>query len=195
MRKVFLSFSLLLTLGLTSVAAQDYVGAYSGTLTITPTVYTIGDINNVNTEIENQTLSVTQDRIFFSDIPVYKVGDPVNIGFVNVEFAPNGNFSAPDIDGSEGTVTFSIVSGNISGNTVNAVFRMVDKATSGTLADVTWSYTGTKQLTAISGVAVDKAKAAGYYSIMGQKLNHEPEGGIYIIKYDNGKTEKAIKAK
>jgi hypothetical protein len=195
MRKVFLSLSLLLTLGLTSVVAQDYVGAYSGTLTITPTVYTIGDINNVNTEIENQTLSVTQDRLFFSDIPVYKVDDPVNIGFINVEFAPNGNFSAPDIDGSEGTVTFSIVSGNISGSTVNAVFRMIDKATGGTLADVTWFYTGTKQTSGINETSTENAKVIAYYGIMGQKLDHEPDSGIYIIKYDNGKTEKALKAK
>ena len=146
MRKVILSFVVLLALSLTSAAAQDYVGSYSGRLTITPTVYAIGDVNNMNTEINPQTLTVSQGRIFFPAIPVYKVGDPVNIGFINVTFAPNGDFSAPAIDGSGGTVTFSIVSGNVSGNTVNAVFRMVDKATGGTFADVTWTYTGTKQI-------------------------------------------------
>ncbi|MDR0872192.1 MAG: DUF1566 domain-containing protein [Prevotellaceae bacterium] len=37
------------------------------------------------------------------------------------------------------------------------------------------------------------AAVAGYYNIIGQKLPKKPESGIYIILYDNGKTEKVIK--
>jgi len=33
----------------------------------------------------------------------------------------------------------------------------------------------------------------GYYSILGQPLPREPESGIYIIMYDNGKAEKVLK--
>ena len=33
----------------------------------------------------------------------------------------------------------------------------------------------------------------GYYSLIGQKLKQEPTKGIYIILYDNGKTEKVMK--
>jgi len=36
-------------------------------------------------------------------------------------------------------------------------------------------------------------RVAGYYNILGQKLPKEPESGIYIIMYDNGNSEKAIK--
>ena len=37
------------------------------------------------------------------------------------------------------------------------------------------------------------ANIVGYYSIMGQKLLQEPQSGIYIIQYDNGKTEKVVR--
>jgi len=36
-------------------------------------------------------------------------------------------------------------------------------------------------------------QVAGYYSILGQKLLQEPESGMYIIIYDNGKAEKVLK--
>ena len=180
--------------GVTNVVAQDYVGTYSGTLTLTPTVYLIGDPDNVNTEIENQPLQVGEHNILFPNIPIFKVGEPVNIGFLNVVFASNGDMSAPDVDGMNGAVTFSIVSGNVSGNTINCVFRMVDKATNGTQADVTFTYVGTKQTTGIKeNVTDDKKIIVGYYSITGQKLNKEPESGLYIVVYDNGKSEKMMK--
>ena len=35
----------------------------------------------------------------------------------------------------------------------------------------------------------------GYYNLLGQKLPQEPEKGIYIILYDNGKSEKIVKYK
>ncbi|GHT68670.1 hypothetical protein AGMMS50239_34230 [Bacteroidia bacterium] len=44
-----------------SALAQDYVGTYSGTVTVTADVYLIGDIDNVNTEILNQELEVRSD--------------------------------------------------------------------------------------------------------------------------------------
>ena len=34
---------------------------------------------------------------------------------------------------------------------------------------------------------------AGYYSILGQKLPTEPESGVYVIMYSNGKVEKIVK--
>jgi hypothetical protein len=36
-------------------------------------------------------------------------------------------------------------------------------------------------------------QVAGYYSIPGAKLPKEPASGLYIILYDNGKAEKAVK--
>jgi len=41
--------------------------------------------------------------------------------------------------------------------------------------------------------AVSPAKAIGYYSIMGQRLANEPQSGVYIVKFDNGKAEKRMK--
>jgi hypothetical protein len=62
---------------------------------------------------------------------------------------------------------------------------------------------GAKQAEAISIFVVsggtglkevlDNAKAVGYYNIMGQKLDKEPESGVYIIKYDNGTAKKIFK--
>jgi len=48
-------------------------------------------------------------------------------------------------------------------------------------------------ITSVIETTVRQAEIVGYYSIMGIKLSQEPASGIYIIKYDNGKTVKAIK--
>jgi uncharacterized protein (TIGR02145 family) len=37
------------------------------------------------------------------------------------------------------------------------------------------------------------AQTVGYYDILGRKLKEEPEKGIYIIRYDSGKTTKVIR--
>ncbi|MDR0872370.1 MAG: hypothetical protein LBN27_02735, partial [Prevotellaceae bacterium] len=37
------------------------------------------------------------------------------------------------------------------------------------------------------------ARITGYFNILGQKLPQEPQSGVYIIMYDNGKTDKRIK--
>jgi len=37
------------------------------------------------------------------------------------------------------------------------------------------------------------SKVVGYYNTFGQKLPQEPENGIYIMLYDNGKAEKVLK--
>ncbi|MDR0835374.1 MAG: leucine-rich repeat protein [Tannerella sp.] len=42
-------------------------------------------------------------------------------------------------------------------------------------------------------VNTNDVKVIGYYNILGQKLPQAPEKGIYIIQYNNGKTEKIIK--
>lgn len=202
MKKVFVSLGLLLTLGLANVAAQDYVGTFSGTLTITPPiVYTLGDVNDINVLIEDQTFQVGTDHVGWYDMPIFNEGEPVNIGFVNVEFTPNGTgseqhfaISAPNIDGANGTVTFSIVSGTVSNTAVTLTVHMVDKATGGTQADVTFTYTGTKQAsTGINEIVTTEKIIAGYYSITGQKLDKEPQSGIYIVKYNNGTSEKVMK--
>ncbi|MDR0873497.1 MAG: leucine-rich repeat domain-containing protein [Prevotellaceae bacterium] len=39
----------------------------------------------------------------------------------------------------------------------------------------------------------ERSQIVGYYSILGQKLPKEPESGVYIIVYDNGKAEKVLK--
>ena len=45
----------------------------------------------------------------------------------------------------------------------------------------------------ITTTSAEEAKITGYYSVTGQKLPQAPEKGIYIIMYDNGKTEKVAK--
>jgi uncharacterized protein (TIGR02145 family) len=48
--------------------------------------------------------------------------------------------------------------------------------------------------TGIIDVLVDEnVKIVGYYNIVGGKLNREPESGLFIVLYDNGKAEKKFK--
>ena len=48
--------------------------------------------------------------------------------------------------------------------------------------------------TSVNDISSEKEKTVlGYYNILGKKLLQEPESGIYIILYENGKTEKIIK--
>ncbi|GHT59989.1 hypothetical protein FACS18945_6140 [Bacteroidia bacterium] len=178
-----------------TVSAQEYVGNYSGTLTLTPTVFTIDEISNVNTEIQSQTLEVTAHWILFPAIPFFKVGYPADIGFIDVVFAPDGSITAPPIDGGYESlpITFTLVSGSVSGNTITLAFRMVDKSTNGTLLDATVNYTGVKlSPTDINDVSADKT-VSGYYSLTGKKLTAPPANGVYIIQYDNGTTAKVVK--
>jgi len=47
---------------------------------------------------------------------------------------------------------------------------------------------------AVNNISSEKEKnILGYYSILGQKLLQEPQSGVYIIRYENGKTEKIVK--
>jgi hypothetical protein len=196
MKKIFLSLYLLFALGLMNIAAQDYVGTYSGTLTVTPEIYP-ADISTINLNIPNQELQVSSDMLFFIDIPIFKGSDaaPVTIGFPNAEFALNGDISAPEIAATqEGIVPvkFSLVSGNVSGNTINLTFRMIDTV-NGAIADVTFNYTGTKITTGIDENTTDDNRVVvGYYSITGQKLSEKPQKGFYIVVYDDGSSEKVI---
>ena len=45
----------------------------------------------------------------------------------------------------------------------------------------------------VNDFSADKPTIVDYYSILGRELPQEPESGIYIIRYDNGKTEKVIR--
>lgn len=45
----------------------------------------------------------------------------------------------------------------------------------------------------IGNTSATPAQIIGYYSILGQKLPKAPESGMYMIRYDNGKSEKIIK--
>jgi hypothetical protein len=193
MKKLFLSFSLLLTLGLTSAVAQDYVGTYSGTLTFTP-ITSVIDLSGLNLEIENQTLQVNADELLFPDVPVFQTSVPVSIGYPNVSFAPNGNITASPVDVNLIIeVRFSIVSGNVSNNMINLTFRMVDNMTNGFLLKVDATYTGTKQNpSAIKDVFPVEKTIVGYYSILGKKLPKEPTGGMYIILYNDGSAKKVV---
>jgi hypothetical protein len=195
MKKIFLSFGLLFTLGLTGIVAQDYVGTYLGTLTVAADVYLIGDVDDIHTEILNQELQVSSDWLGFSpNIPLYKNGETAAIGLVDVVFEPNGNFSAPERSYEESGMTFTNISGTISGNTINLTFQVLDAGTGGTLLDATFNYTGTKQMSGINEVlSADEKRIVSYYSIVGQKLDKEPENGSYIVVYDNGTSRKVMK--
>ncbi|MDR0872384.1 MAG: leucine-rich repeat domain-containing protein [Prevotellaceae bacterium] len=47
--------------------------------------------------------------------------------------------------------------------------------------------------TAIAETGLTPAQVAGYYNLLGKKLDAAPDTGIYIIVYDNGKVEKVLK--
>ena len=70
----------------------------------------------------------------------------------------------------------------------------------GSSADVENWDSGAKVVTITAGGSsgVVKTECAAslpvaYYSTLGQKLPKEPESGLYIIMYDNGKTKKVLK--
>ena len=44
----------------------------------------------------------------------------------------------------------------------------------------------------INEVLANSARIVGFYGILGEKLPREPQNGVYIVKYDNGKTEKKL---
>ena len=46
---------------------------------------------------------------------------------------------------------------------------------------------------ATATVSAEDTQITGYYNITGQRLAQEPASGVYIIMYDNGKTEKVLK--
>ncbi|MDR2963627.1 MAG: hypothetical protein LBU90_08385, partial [Bacteroidales bacterium] len=37
------------------------------------------------------------------------------------------------------------------------------------------------------------AVLVAYYNLLGQKLNEEPQKGMYIVQYSNGSTEKRVR--
>lgn len=46
-----------------------------------------------------------------------------------------------------------------------------------------------------TGVVINGVRwATGYFDMQGKKLKEEPKEGIYIIRYDNGKTKKVMKS-
>jgi hypothetical protein len=50
--------------------------------------------------------------------------------------------------------------------------------------------------TGIISVGINEAtpaKVVGYYNLMGERLNKEPESGLYIIQYDNGTAKKVMR--
>ena len=59
-----------------------------------------------------------------------------------------------------------------------------------------WKDFNIKAISEYSNVNVpsaDKPVVIGYYSVTGMKLSQEPENGVYIVVYSNGKTEKMLK--
>jgi len=61
---------------------------------------------------------------------------------------------------------------------------------SGTLR---FEYNGTLNL--LEGIKNKTTQAVGFYSVMGIKLEKEPQNGLYIVVYDNGMTENKFKKK
>ncbi|MDR0873353.1 MAG: cadherin-like beta sandwich domain-containing protein [Prevotellaceae bacterium] len=85
-----------------------------------------------------------------------------------------------------------IVEGLQSGTTYYYTLKVLNTS-SIVLADQSGSFTTASEIpTEVSGVSYTPG-VMGYYGILGQKLLQEPQSGVYIIKYDNGKTEKVVK--
>ncbi|MDR0871964.1 MAG: leucine-rich repeat domain-containing protein [Prevotellaceae bacterium] len=54
-------------------------------------------------------------------------------------------------------------------------------------------FTATETNSGVAETYRDTFLPVAYYNILGQKMPKEPEHGLYIILYDNGKTEKVLK--
>jgi len=87
---------------------------------------------------------------------------------------------------TEGTSYYYCVVSSIAGNNLEECHNTETTAVSGAISVV--AEVGISKMQDMKSLPV-----AGYYSILGQKLPKEPENGIYIIKYENGKTEKIVK--
>jgi len=104
-----------------------------------------------------------------------------NIGLVNIGI--NGLYWSSTENNSDAAGYFYF------NNTTAIVSSYGNKASALNVRSVKGNSTG------INAVSVDteNAKITGYFDILGRKLTEEPTKGIYIIKYDNGKTKKMMK--
>ena len=48
-------------------------------------------------------------------------------------------------------------------------------------------------ISAVNDISEESRNVVGYFDVLGRKFTEEPTSGIYIIVYDNGKTEKILK--
>jgi len=175
---------------------EEYDGVYLGEMTLNINAFPV-DPSIINLSLSDVTLELSEGSLVFPGIAILKVGDPVVLVFEDVLFNEDGNFQAPDVPKSmlDFPLVFSIIksSSSVSGDEITLTMLMVDGMT-GTLADVEIIYTGTIQDMSNNYTILEvEKKIIGYYNFSGQKLDREPESGLYIILYDNNTSKKVIK--
>jgi len=180
------------------VGASAQVGEYNGTVTFSAnptsnavieesgTFYTltlmdlniaaasfgnvvIGDVEITGVSISDNVLSGGEEKSISATLPPALT-------------AMNGGVS-------EITVRASLTSGKIEENVLTFTVKIADIPF---IQQINVTFEGSL-VTGIYDVAANNATATAYYSITGKKLNAEPESGIFIVKYSDGKSVKVVK--
>jgi len=175
---------------------EEFDGTFIGDMSLTLNSFPLPDMLNLN--VSDVTLEISKGTLVFPEIPILKIGDPVALAFQDVVFNKDGNIKAPDqlVTDLPIPLTFSIIesSSYVIGDDnefVTLIIHMVNPAMG---VDVDIAFNGTKQDQSNNYTILEaEKKIVGYYSILGQKLDREPESGLYIIIYDNFTSKKVMK--
>jgi len=177
------------------VYTEAYDGTYSGDLTLA--INAFPDESMLNLEMSDVILEISKGTLVFPSIPILKVGDPVEVVFADALFNQDGNIQAPEATNTDMgfPLKFSIIesSSSVDGDAITLTIRLVD-GMGGAIADMDILFTGLKQDQSSNYTILEaEKKIIGYYNFSGQKLEREPESGLYIILYDNGTSKKVIR--
>jgi hypothetical protein len=164
-------------------------------------------VNIYVTEIPEISITPSDDNTVFTwqaqtNATSYKLAIYSDIAHSQIvcvlEFDANGNYISTqqtpllNLSSSTSTADFSYKVLNLTANTTY-YYLMTAYQDAIAINQQQGSFTTANQ-TAISTVTIyNTPKIVGYYNVLGQKLPQEPQHGIYIIQYDNGKTKKVLK--
>ena len=175
---------------------EDYDGTFIGNMSLTLNDFPLPDMLNLN--VSDVTLEISKGTLVFPEIPILKIGDPVALAFEDVVFNQDGKIKAPEqlVTDLPIPLTFSIIesSSYVIGDDNEFVTLNIRMVNPEMFVDVDINFNGTKQDPSNNYTILEAdKKIIGYYSILGQKLDREPESGLYIIIYDNFTSKKVMK--
>ncbi|MDR0873478.1 MAG: hypothetical protein LBN27_08470 [Prevotellaceae bacterium] len=156
----------------------------------------------INTVATNLT-TITLGETFTATAEIENTGTADISAPIKVKFAFNGQYfystySSGLTAGATTEVQASIApntatEGEYLTATVNSNFSIIESTCADNDAVTADEIIVNDVLTNVISGKAGSATIIGYYDILGKKLLKAPETGVYIVKYDNGKTEKTVK--